>query len=195
MHAGYDGIFVSWQERHSNTASKYQRFQYTTNGTDFVDKDVISYTVTDNSYVLYSANLSGIAGVANNPQFAFRVVAEWESTAITNANNNYVGTTTYGGGPSGGTIRYDLVTVYGNPYSGTTASPTTISNIVNNLNGTVSISYGGGSGTQFILLKSSSLSLARDAWTPVATNSATPGIYPVLTVGTDEPCYFIIKSK
>jgi len=74
--------------------------------------------VTDNTFVFYSTDLSGIAGVADNPQFAFRVVAEWESTAIGGTNNNYVGTTTYASGASGGTIRYDLVTVYGNSISG-----------------------------------------------------------------------------
>ena len=59
---GYKGVLVAWYQRHSNTASKYQRFQYTINGADFVDQDVIAYTVTDNSFVFYSVDLSGITG-------------------------------------------------------------------------------------------------------------------------------------
>jgi len=116
--AGYRDLLVTWQERHSNTASKYQRFQYSINGTDFTDKDVLAYTVTDNSFVLFAVDLSGVAGVADNPSFAYRVVTEWESTAIGDSNNNYAGTTSYSSGPSGGTIRYDLMTVYGNSATG-----------------------------------------------------------------------------
>ena len=121
--SGYKDLLVTWQERHSNTASKYQRFQYSTNGTDFIDKDVLAYTVTDNSFVLFSVDLSGVAGVRDNAQFAYRVVTEWEGTAIGGGNNNYVGITSYGSGASGGTIRYDLMTVYG---TATSANPTPI---------------------------------------------------------------------
>ncbi len=56
-------------------------------------------------------------------------------------------------------------------------SSVTITSIVNNGDGTFTINYGGGAGSQFILVKSSDLNLLRDAWLPVKTNSATPGSF------------------
>jgi len=54
-------------------------------------------------------NLSAISGVSDNPNFAIRLVAEWESSAITNANTNYVAagatSSSYG---TAGVIRFDL---------------------------------------------------------------------------------------
>jgi hypothetical protein len=112
---GYGQILLTWSERHSATGSKYMRVQYTTNGTDYLDGDVITFNEV--LYQNYSSDLSGKAGVANNPNFGFRVVAEWESTATGGGNPAYAGTT--GAFGSGGTIREDLMTVWGS--SGTTS--------------------------------------------------------------------------
>jgi hypothetical protein len=112
--AGYQHILLTWEERHSNTASKYNRLQYTTNGTDFIDYDLITMNATDNSFVFFSSDLSSVPGVANNPDFAFRFVSEIESTAIGTANTIYDAITAYG---SSGTIRYDLVSVFGDAAS------------------------------------------------------------------------------
>jgi hypothetical protein len=107
---GYTNILLAWSERHSATASKYMRLQYTTNGTDYVDGDTITFNQV--AYQFNSSDLSARPGVANNPNFGFRLVAEHEDTAIGNNNPNYVGTaSTFG---SGGTIRLDLMTVFGN---------------------------------------------------------------------------------
>jgi hypothetical protein len=111
---GFQDIFLAWQERHSATASSYMRLQYSTNGTDFIDGDVIRQTLVQYNYA--SSDLSSKPGVANNPNFAFRIVAEFESTAIGTTNNNYVATTstsTYGPGTGGGTVRIDMMTVLG----------------------------------------------------------------------------------
>jgi hypothetical protein len=115
--AGYTNILLTWSERHSATASKYMRVQYSTDGTNFVDGDVETFSAV--AYQFYSSALTN-AGVANNPNFAFRVVAEWESTAIATSNTNYDGTSSAFG--SGGTIRVDLMTVFGNPL-GSVVSP------------------------------------------------------------------------
>jgi hypothetical protein len=119
---GYQDIFLTWQERHSATASSYMRLQYTTNGTDFIDADVIRETVV--AFNFASANLASRPGVANNPNFAFRIVAEFESTAVGTTNNNYVATTStsaYGPGAAGGTVRIDLMTVFGNAVGSVTS--------------------------------------------------------------------------
>jgi hypothetical protein len=111
---GYQHILLTWEERHSNTASKYNRLQYSTNGTDFVDYDVMTMNATDNSFVLFSSDLSSVPGVNNNVNFAFRLVSEFESTAIGTANANYDAITSYG---TTGTIRYDLMRVFGDAAS------------------------------------------------------------------------------
>ncbi|MDW7980024.1 MAG: immunoglobulin domain-containing protein [Verrucomicrobiales bacterium] len=113
---GYKDIMIAWEQRHSATASRYLRFQYSTNGTDFIDGPVITYTDTGLAFWLYWVDLSGVPGVANNPNFAWRHVIEFESTATGSGQDRYIAVSgNYGGGNTGGTIRYDLMTVYGNP--------------------------------------------------------------------------------
>ncbi len=111
---GHRKIAVNWDLRTSNTASKYTRLQYTTNGTDFVDFQVI--TMPFETWVNgQSANLSGVPGVENNPDFGVRFVTEFESTAIGSGETNYVPcnpASTYG---SAGTLRFDMVSIFGEP--------------------------------------------------------------------------------
>jgi Immunoglobulin I-set domain len=106
---GYGNIMLTWSERHSATASKYMRVQYTTNGTDYLDGDVIVFSQV--LYQFYSSDLSTKPGVANNPNFGFRVVAEFESTATGDSVASYTGTSS--AFSSAGTIREDLMTVFG----------------------------------------------------------------------------------
>jgi hypothetical protein len=113
---GYKNVLVTWEQNNSTTASEYARLQYTTNGTDWVDGEAINMSVAT-AFEFMSSDLSAIPGVSDNPNFAFRLVAEWESTAIGTGNANYDGTTgTYEGGDSGGSIQYDLVTVFGDVF-------------------------------------------------------------------------------
>ncbi len=112
--AGYNNLHLTWSERHSATASKYMRVQYSTDGTNFSDGPVITFGEV--LYEFCTADLSHYPGINNNPNFAFRIVAEFESTAIGSTNANYDGTTgNYGPGASGGTIRNDLTSVWGSP--------------------------------------------------------------------------------
>ena len=108
--AGYRSIKLRWDLRASNTASKYTRLQYTTNGTDFIDFQVITmpYETWVNGQ---TASFVGVPGVDNNPNFGVRFVTEFESTAIGSGTNGYVPcnpTSSYG---SGGTLRFDMVSV------------------------------------------------------------------------------------
>lgn len=112
--AGYQSIVVTWSIRLSSTASKYSRLQYTTNGTDFVDFPTPVSLSADSSFERKTNSLSSLAGVNNNPTFAFRIVSEFESTATTNGNANYV-TAGAGSYATTGTMRYDMVTIYGAP--------------------------------------------------------------------------------
>ncbi|MGC3956452.1 MAG: immunoglobulin domain-containing protein [Verrucomicrobiota bacterium] len=100
----------------SSTASKYSRLQYTTNGTDFLDFPTPISLSADSVFERKTNDLSSLIGVSDNSNFAIRLVSEFEGTAINNGNANYV---TPSGGTYAtagtGTMRYDMVTIYGSP--------------------------------------------------------------------------------
>jgi hypothetical protein len=108
---GFDNIVVSFDTRHSNTSSKYQRFQYSTDGVNFVDSAVFAATAGDTWYNGRTADLSGIAGVNNNPNFAFRIVQEWESTATGAGADNFLASNPTATYAATGTWRFDMVQV------------------------------------------------------------------------------------
>lgn len=110
--ADYEQINVSWEQRNSNTASRYTRFQYTLNGVEFLDGPVIQ--ITEGSIFQHcTVSLAGVGAAANNPMFGFRLVTEWESTALGTGVDRFVATegTNYS---TSGTMRFDVVTVSGN---------------------------------------------------------------------------------
>jgi len=126
---GYANIAVGWDQRVSGTASKYYRLQYTTNGIDFVDSFVVTMQ-TNTVFETKSNNLATIPGANNNPNFGFRIVSEFESTAITNANTNYVTTSASGYSGSSGTVRFDMLTVYGTAMPTITTQPISVVAVV-----------------------------------------------------------------
>ena len=137
--------------------------------------------------MFYVSDLSGAPGVNKNPNFAFRLVSEWEATPTGNNNSNYVAAvTTYS---TGGTMRFDLVSVYGNVFSEPTLASTTISNILG-----TTLTYGGGKGSQFILLKSTNPAAPLGGWTRVHTNVATPGTFTV-PAGAEKAGFYRIRAN
>ncbi len=117
---GYQNILLTWEQMNNARCSRYSRLQYTTNGVDYVDHNLIDMGGLQNNYALMTADLSAVPGVNSNANFGFRIVAEFESTAIGNANNNYVATDssqTYGN--TAGAIRFDAVNVFGNSAAAT----------------------------------------------------------------------------
>ena len=114
---GVNLIAVSWDQRLSNTAARSAQFQYSLNGTNFTDFGaVFSGTPGDTWYNNRSVDLSSVAGVGNNANFAFRVVAAFEPS--TNAYAPATTASTYG---TAGTWRFDQVTVTAVPEPGTYA--------------------------------------------------------------------------
>ena len=119
--AGKQNINIRWDQKQSTTGSKYFRLRYTTNGTDFIDFPT-AVSVAGTTFESKTNSLAGFSSVNDNPNFAFQIVAEFESTAARTANANYVGASgTYA---STGTARFDMVTIYGNPIP--TATPPNI---------------------------------------------------------------------
>ena len=120
---GYFNITVRFDVRWSNTASKFLRFQHTTDGTNWTNglqlvapggdrwwsSQGINNPKGDNRFFV---DLSGDSAVNNNPNFAFRILAEFAP-----GENNYHGARdgNADGYRTGGTLRYDLVEVQGVP--------------------------------------------------------------------------------
>jgi len=103
---GFSNVIVSWDQRHSNTASRFAQFQYSTDGTTFNDFGAAFAGITgDTWFNNRSIDLSSVAGVDNNASFAFRIVAAF--AASTTAYTASSPTGTY----AGGTWRFDMVTV------------------------------------------------------------------------------------
>jgi PEP-CTERM putative exosortase interaction domain len=114
---GYMNITVQFDVRWSNTASKYLRFQYTTDGTTWISGPQLVAGGGDQWYSQgpgagsrFLVDFTGNTAVDNNPSFAFRILAEFAP-----GDNNYYGARDgdAAGYRTGGTVRYDLVEVRG----------------------------------------------------------------------------------
>lgn len=104
--AGFTDIVVKWEQRASGTASKFTRFQYTTDGTSWIDSTLFAFT-NASFFDTRSVDLSSVAGVDNNALFAFRIVSEFNPT---NATSYYGVSSAYS---TNGTWRFDMVSVEG----------------------------------------------------------------------------------
>jgi endonuclease/exonuclease/phosphatase family metal-dependent hydrolase len=168
--ASKQNIFISWDERVSNTGSKYVRLQYTTNGTTFVDFPTATAINAATVFESKTNNLSGFAGVNNNPNFAFRIVAEFESSAANTVNSNYVAASgSYG---TAGTIRFDMVTVVGASISASNPPPSRAMLNAPGLNGTGQFEFTvmGSAGSNYVVEVSTNLNGAN--WVSLQTNAA-----------------------
>jgi len=109
---GFEDIVINYDLRHSNTSSRYEQFQYSLDGTSFIDFALFDGNAGDTWFNNRTVNLSAITGADNNNSFAFRVVSAFapgtSSYAASRSTSNY----------EGGTWRFDMVTV-----SGTATAP------------------------------------------------------------------------
>ncbi len=139
---GMGSVGVSWDQRHSNTVSRYWAFYYTTDGATWNRLSVNAGNATagmtptggnpanipglfgpagtfsgfdesvagsgDDWFNGRGVNLSSVAGVANNPNFGFRIVSSFGggTTYLASSAGTYATT---------GTARFDMVTVSGSP--------------------------------------------------------------------------------
>lgn len=106
---GYSNITLSYDLRHSNTSSRYEQVQYTLDGTHFSDiGGLYDGNAGDTWFNGRTIDLSSVAGVADNANFGFRVVAAFApSTGTYLASDS---TKTYA---TSGTWRFDMVSVSG----------------------------------------------------------------------------------
>lgn len=110
---GYQNIIVSWDQRHSNTSSRFVQFQYSLDGSTFTSAGlagdgIFTGASGDTWFNNRTVDLSGIAGAANNANFAFRIVAIFDP-----AGNSYVASNGGSSYAASGTWRFDMVTING----------------------------------------------------------------------------------
>lgn len=107
---GYENILVSWDQRHSNTAPRHVQFQYTTDGSTWIDFGALFVgNPGDTWFNNRSINLTSIPAANNNPNFGLRIVAAFDpapgtSYTASNPSSSYSAT---------GTWRFDMLTVRG----------------------------------------------------------------------------------
>lgn len=112
---GYQDVLLTWEQRHSARASRYVRLQYTTNGVDYLDDAVLDLGGQQNNFVFLWRSLAAAGGVNDNPNFGFRLVAEFEDTAGGGTNAAYAPTDPTQSYGASGEIRFDMVNVFANP--------------------------------------------------------------------------------
>jgi hypothetical protein len=82
---------------------------------------------------------------------------------------------------------------YGLEIGGTVTGSALASTTISNLIGTT-LSYGGGAGSQFVLVTTTNTAAPLSGWTRVHTNLATPGTFTVPT-GSEPAAFYRIKSE
>ena len=166
---GRQNLVIRWDQRASNTGSKYARLQYTTNGADFIDHP--SSITVGTLFGAYTNSLIAIPGVNNNSNFAFRIVTEFQFTATGGGVNAYVAAadgSTYG---TGGTLRFDMVTVFADPIpTGSPPPSPALLGAAAYLGGQFQMMVTGTPGTNYIV--ETSPSLTPGIWTALKTNAA-----------------------
>ena len=108
---GYQNLALSWAQRNSDSASRYWRVQYSTNGVDFHDHTVI--TTVQNVWQTFSVSFGPLPGVIDNPNFAVRLVSEFQITATGGGTDGYVAANPGNAYSGNGTLWLDTVAVTG----------------------------------------------------------------------------------
>lgn len=102
-------LSLTWDQRFSNTSSRFVRVDYTLDGSTFVNGLATIENTGGGDFWLNnnSVDLSGIAGAANNANFGVRFVS------VFGPAGGYVTSSPTGNYATTGTWRFDMVTVNG----------------------------------------------------------------------------------
>lgn len=126
--AGYSNIQIDWDHRVSATASKYCRLQCSSDGVNFYDYPTPMVAAAVSSQASYfeseSSDLQSFPEFGDNPNFAFRIVSEFEGSATGMGVDGYVTTYATNNYSRSGTIRFDMVTISGQLLPGANTTPT-----------------------------------------------------------------------
>ena len=166
---GKQNLTVRWDQRVSNTGSKYSRLQYTTNGSTFIDFPSSVAVVTAAIFEARTNNLSALPGVNNNVSFGFRIVNEFEITATGSGASAYAGAAS--AYATTGTTRFDMVTLFGD--SITVSNPPAITPTLTNaalVGAQFQFQLTGTTGSNYVVQATANLSPA--TWISLRTNAA-----------------------
>lgn len=87
---GYDNIIVSYPSRRTSTGFTTQTFEYSIDGDNWIEKEVVSLVGWENNWFadqMVEVDFTGITGVADNPNFAVRIILDGATSA---AGNNRI---------------------------------------------------------------------------------------------------------
>jgi hypothetical protein len=119
---GYQNIVLNYDLRHSNTSSRYEQVQYTTDITAaspvWVDANLFDGNAGDFWFQNRTIDLSAITTINNNPNAAFRIVSSFAPSTSAYAPAN--STSSYA---TSGTWRFDMVEVLGQTIGGDVTPP------------------------------------------------------------------------
>ena len=104
---GLTNLVLFWDQYNSGTASRYWRIQFTTNGSEFIDLITFTNVASSTWHRTRSANFKDVPGVANNPDFAFRLVSEF------GADSSYVAVSETSNYSTAGTLWLDMIGLSG----------------------------------------------------------------------------------
>jgi MYXO-CTERM domain-containing protein len=106
---GFFDIIVTFDQRHSNSVSRWFAFEYTTDaGATWTNAATFEGNAGDTWFNNRTVDLSAVSAVENNPNFGFRVVAIFAPGTSAYASSN--ATAAYA---TTGTARFDMVTING----------------------------------------------------------------------------------
>ena len=108
--SNFTGIIVSWDQRHSNTSSRWVNLFYSVDGVNFVEAPSAPFegNAGDTWFNDRTVDLSSISAANNNPNFKFRI-----SPVFAPSTSQYVAANSSSTYASTGTHRFDMVTVRG----------------------------------------------------------------------------------
>jgi hypothetical protein len=117
----FENIVVSFDLFATDGSPRHGQFQYTLNGTDFVSFGPILDFNPGDAWFSFTYDLSAIAGVADNPNFGFKVVSAFSPVEFTNNNGLQPANTAFQRANAGlqvytgasGNWRFDMVTFSG----------------------------------------------------------------------------------
>ncbi|MFZ4770386.1 MAG: hypothetical protein ACOYLO_09430 [Ferruginibacter sp.] len=155
---GFQNIILKFDEKHSNSAANTSIIQYnpdTLNVAGWIDiqTNKISSSPSSTNWQTHTVDFTAIPSVNNKPRMSIRVVAAFDPADGANYVSTFSQTAaTYN--PTGGTIRFDMITVTGSPISGCTIPSTQASNpyIISNTGGQVQFSFDRGNGDSVLII-------------------------------------------
>ncbi len=107
---GYEQLVFSFDQRNSGTASAWTALRYTLDGSSWTTARLFEMTVNSVFVNGLSFDFSNIAGAADNASFGLQLL-----TTFAPGTGSYAGSGS--GYATGGTIRYDMVTLSGSVIS------------------------------------------------------------------------------